>query len=37
VHRLAVTEVPHSGKPEELLSKYGLDAAAIARKVKALA
>jgi transketolase len=36
VHKLAVTEVPHSGKPDELLAKYGLDAAAIARKVKSL-
>ncbi len=37
VHKLAVTELPHSGKPEELLAKYGIDAAAIVRKVKALA
>jgi transketolase len=36
VHKLAVTELPHSGKPEELLSKYGIDAAAIVAKVKAL-
>jgi transketolase len=36
VHKLAVTELPHSGKPEELLAKYGIDAAAIVRKVKAL-
>jgi transketolase len=36
VHKLAVRELPRSGKPEELLAKYGIDAAAIARKVKAL-
>lgn len=37
VHKLAVYELPHSGKPEELLAKYEIDAAAIAKKVKALA
>jgi transketolase len=37
VHKLAVLELPHSGKPEELLAKYGIDANAIVRKVKALA
>jgi transketolase len=36
VAKLAVFETPRSGKPEELLAKYGLDAAAIARKVKEL-
>jgi transketolase len=36
VHKLAVMELPRSGKPEELLAKYGLDAAAIVKKVKAL-
>jgi transketolase len=36
VHKLAVFELPHSGKPEELLAKYGIDANAIVRKVKAL-
>lgn len=36
VHKLAVRELPRSGKPEELLSKYGIDAAAIVRKVKTL-
>jgi transketolase len=36
VHKLAVYEIPHSGRPEELLAKYGIDANAIARKVKAL-
>jgi len=37
VHKLAVFELPHSGKPEELLAKYGIDANAIVRKVKQLA
>jgi transketolase len=36
VHKLAVRELPRSGKPDELLAKYGIDAAAIAKKVKAL-
>lgn len=36
VHKLAVYELPHSGKPEELLAKYGIDAEAIVKKVKAL-
>lgn len=31
---LAVTQIPHSGKPEELLSWAGIDAAAIIKKVK---
>ena len=37
VHKLAVRELPRSGKPEELLAKYGIDANAIISKVKALA
>ncbi|HWN96342.1 MAG TPA: transketolase C-terminal domain-containing protein, partial [Methylomirabilota bacterium] len=36
VQKLAVNELPHSGKAEELLAKYGIDAAAIVRAVKAL-
>jgi transketolase len=36
VHKLAVRELPHSGKPEELLAKYGIDSAAIVRTVKSL-
>src|SRR4051812_43294510 len=36
VHKLAVFELPRSGKPEELLAKYGIDAAAIVRKIKSL-
>jgi transketolase len=37
VHKLAVFELPHSGKPEELLAKYGIDASAIVKKIKSLA
>ncbi len=36
VHKLAVFELPRSGKPHELLAHYGIDAAAIAKKVKSL-
>ena len=37
VCRLAVREVPHSGKPEELLAKYKIDAQAIIELVHAVA
>ena len=37
VHKLAVFSLPRSGKPEELLARYEIDAAAIVRTVKALA
>jgi len=36
VHKLAVYELPRSGKSEELMAKYGIDADAIVKKVKAL-
>ncbi len=36
VHKLAVREVPRSGKPEELLEHYGVSASSIVRKVKQL-
>ena len=36
VHKLAVRELPRSGKAEELLAKYHIDANAIVNKVKAL-
>ena len=36
VHKLAVSEVPRSGKPEELLERYGLSASSIVKKVKEL-
>jgi transketolase len=34
VHKLAVSELPHSGKPEELIEKYGIGAKSIVQKVK---
>ncbi len=34
VHKLAVTSLPRSGKPEELIEVHGISAASIARKVK---
>ncbi len=37
VHKLAVTEIPHSGKPEQLLDRYGISARHIIDKVKKLA
>ncbi|HEX3800914.1 MAG TPA: transketolase [Verrucomicrobiae bacterium] len=37
VHKLAIRELPHSGKPEELMAKYGIDAAAIVKAVKSMA
>jgi transketolase len=36
VHKLAVVGMPHSGKAEELLAKFGIDAAGIVKKVKSL-
>jgi transketolase len=36
VHKLAVSELPRSGKPDELLARYGIDSNAIVKKVKAL-
>ncbi|MGC8842099.1 MAG: transketolase [Candidatus Sumerlaeaceae bacterium] len=36
IERLAVRELPRSGKPEELLAKYQIDAQAIEKKVKEL-
>jgi transketolase len=37
VHQMAVTEIPHSGKPEELLDRYGISAKHIVEKVTKLA
>ena len=34
VHKLAVTGIPRSGKPEELLEHHGISASAIVQKVK---
>jgi transketolase len=36
VHRLAVAEIPRSGKPEELLDRFGISAAKIVAAVTAL-
>jgi transketolase len=36
VHKLAVNGLPRSGKPEELVAHFGIDAAAIVKKVKSL-
>jgi len=36
VHRLAVREIPRSGKPEELLDRFGISAAAIAGAVRTI-
>lgn len=35
VHKLAVREIPHSGKPNELLDRYGISARHIVAAVKA--
>jgi transketolase len=37
VHRIAVREIPRSGKPEELLDRFGISAAHIVEAVQALA
>ena len=37
VHKLAIGEIPHSGKPDELLNRYGISVASIVRQAKALA
>lgn len=34
VHKIAVHEIPRSGKPEELIEKYGISARHIVQKVK---
>jgi transketolase len=34
VHRLAVSEIPRSGKPDELLERYGISASHIVAAVK---
>jgi transketolase len=36
VHSLAVREIPHSGRPEELLDRYGISARHIADQVRRL-
>jgi transketolase len=37
VHRIAVREVPHSGKPDELLDRYGISARHIVQAVRSVA
>jgi transketolase len=37
VHRLAVREIPRSGKPEELLDRYGISSKHIVAAVKSVA
>jgi transketolase len=34
VHKLAVSEIPHSGKPDELIDRYGISARAIVETAK---
>jgi transketolase len=34
VHRLGVTEIPRSGKPEELLDRFGISAAHVVNAVR---
>ena len=36
VHRLAVRAIPHSGKPDELLDRYGISARRIVDAVRAV-
>jgi len=36
IKHLAVKEIPHSGKPKELLAKYGIDSKAIVKAAKKL-
>jgi len=36
IHKLAVMSLPRSGKAEELLEHFGIDAAAIVKKIKSL-
>jgi transketolase len=36
VHRLAVREIPRSGRPDELLDRFGISARAITEKVRSL-
>jgi transketolase len=34
VHKLAVREIPHSGKPEELIDHYGIGVRTIVQTAK---
>lgn len=37
VHKIAITEIPRSGKPQELIEKFGISSKAIVAKVRELA
>ena len=37
VQKMAIREIPHSGKPEELLDRYGISARVIVETVKKIA
>jgi len=34
VHKLAVREIPHSGKPDELIDRFGISARVIVQTAK---
>jgi transketolase len=36
VHKIAVTEIPRSGKPEELIERFGISSKSIVAKVREL-
>jgi len=36
VHKIGVTEIPHSGKPQELIDKFGISSKSIVAKVREL-
>jgi len=36
VYKIAVTEIPHSGKGQELIQKFGISSKAIVAKVREL-
>jgi transketolase len=36
VYKIAVTEIPHSGKPQELIERYGISSKAIVAKAREL-
>jgi transketolase len=36
VYKIAVTEIPHSGKPEELIERFGISSKAVIAKVRKL-
>ena len=36
VHKMGITEIPHSGKPQQLIEKFGISSNAIVLKVRGL-